>query len=120
MRRDVNNNVIVANSIKPQSTATAAVNGSSVDMRSYPGYRVLAVGSLFAIEDSADDSSFAALAPSSGAFAAIEADNTTQTVAVTPVPGRPYLRMVTSEASAISTALPFSGCFVLIPPYGNV
>ena len=129
MRPDVNNNCIVVNSVKPQSTATAAVNGSSVDMRSYPGYRVLAVGSvgnwtdgslLFAVEDSADDSSFAALAPVAGAFAAIEADNTTQTVAVRPVAGRPYLRIVTSEASAISTALPFSGHFVLIPPYGNV
>lgn len=129
MRRDVNNNVIVVNSIKPQNTATAAVNGSSVDMRSYPGYRVLAVGSvgnwtdgslLFAVEDSADNSEFAALAPATGAFSAIAADDTTQTVAVTPVAGRPYLRIVTSEASAISTALPFSGHFVLIPPYGNV
>lgn len=128
-RRDVNNNCIVVASVKPQSTATAAVNGSSVDMRSYPGYRVLAVGSvgnwtdgslLFAIEDSADDSSFAALAPTTGAFAAIETDNTTQTVAVTPVAGRPYLRIITTEATAISTALPFSGHFVLIPPYGNV
>ncbi len=129
IRTDVNTGVAVVASVKPQSTATAAVNGSAVDMRSYPGYRVLAIGSvgnwtdgslLFAIEDSADNAEFAAIAPSTGAFSAIAADDTTQTVAVTPVPGRPYLRIVTSEASAISTALPFSGHFVLVPPFGSV
>lgn len=129
IRPDVNTGCVVVASVKPQSTATAAVNGSSVDMRNYPGHRVLAVGSvgnwtdgslLFAVEDSADNSSFAALAPVSGAFSAIAADDTTQTVAVVPVPGRPYLRIVTSEATAIGTALPFSGHFVLIPPFGAI
>lgn len=128
-RADVNTNVAVVTSIQPQSTATAAVNGTSVDMRNYPGHRVLAVGVvgnwtdgslLFAVEDSADNSEFTAMTPVSGAFAAIAEDNVVQEVAVVPVAGRPYLRMVTSEASAISTALPFSGVFVIIPPYGNV
>lgn len=128
-RADVNTGCVAVISIAPQSTATAAVNGSSVDMRSYPGYRVLAVGTvgnwtdgalLFAVEDSADDSEFVAMTPSGGAFTAIGSDNQVQEVAVTPVAGRPYIRMVTSESSAISTALPFSGTLVLIPPYGNI
>lgn len=128
-RADVNTGCVTVISIAPQSTATAAVNGSSVDMRNYPGYRILAVGTvgnwtdgalLFAVEDSADDSSFTAMSPASGAFSAIGADNVVQEAAYTPVAGRPYVRMVTSESSAISTALPFSGHLVLIPPYGNI
>lgn len=125
-RQNVNDRLTVVNSVKPQSTATAAVNGSSHDTRTDPhGSRYLAIGSvgnwtdgslLFAIEDSADDSSFAALSPFDGAFSAIAADDTTQVVSFVPVTGRPFVRIVTSEATAIGTALPFSGHIVVIPP----
>lgn len=125
-RQNVNASTTVVNSVKPQSTATAAVNGSSRDTRLDPhGSRYLAIGSvgdwtdgslLFAVEDSADDSSFATLAPFAGAFSAIAADNVTQVVSFVPVPGRPFVRIVTSEASAIGTALPFCGTIVVIPP----
>lgn len=125
-RMNVNDRLTVTTSIQSQSTATAAVNGASFDTRTAPhGSRFLAIGNvgnwtdgslLFAVEDSADDSSFAALTPFDGAFSAIAADNTTQTVAFTPVTGRPYVRLVTSEASAIGTALPFCGIIIAVPP----
>lgn len=125
-RQNVNDRVTVTTSIQSQSTATAAVNGASFDTRTAPhGSRYLAIGNvgnwtdgslLFAIEDSADNSSFAALSPFDGAFSAIAADDQTQIVSFVPVTGRPYVRLVTSEASAISTALPFCGVIVAIPP----
>ena len=125
VRSDVHDRVVVHTSIQSQSTATAAVNGASVDMRSYPGYRVMAVvnvgnwtdGELtFTVEDSADDSSFATLSPVAGSLGAIAADNVTDTASYVPVAGRPYLRIVSAESSAVSTALPFSAHLVLIPP----
>lgn len=125
-RQNVNDRVTVTTSIQSQSTATAAVNGASFDTRTAPhGSRYLAIGNvgnwtdgslLFAIEDSADNSSFAALSPFDGAFSAIAADDQTQIVSFVPVTGRPYVRLVTSEASAIGTALPFCGIIVAIPP----
>lgn len=125
-RQNVNDRLTVVNSIKPQSTAVAAVNGSSRDTRLDPhGSRYLAIGSvgdwtdgslLFAIEDSADDVSFAALSPFDGSFSAIAADNVTQVVSFVPVTGRPFVRLVTSEATPIAVALPFSGHIVVVPP----
>lgn len=125
-RQNVNDRLSVVTSIQSQSTATAAVNGASIDARDYPhGSRFLAIGNvgnwtdgslLFALEDSADDSSFSALSPFDGAFSAIAADDTTQVVAFVPLATRPYVRMVTSEATAIGTALPFNGTIVVVPP----
>lgn len=125
-RLNVNDALETTVSIQPQSTATAAVNGASRDTRNDPhGARYLAIGSvgnwtdgslLFAVQDSADDSSFAALSPFDGAFSAIAADNVVQAVSFVPVTGRPFVRLVTTEDSAISTALPFAGLIVMIPP----
>ena len=125
-RQNVNDSLEVTSSVKPQSTATAAVNGASRDTRNDPhGARYLAIGSvgnwtdgslLFGIEDSADDSSFAALTPFDGAFTAIAADDVVQVVSFVPVTGRPFVRVVTSEATAIGTALPFEGLIVMVPP----
>lgn len=125
-RQNVNDRLTVTTSIQSQSTATAAVNGASFDTRTAPhGSRFLAIGNvgnwtdgslLFAVEDSADNASFAALAPFDGAFTAIASDDQTQTVAFVPASGRPYVRLVTSEATAITTALPFCGVIVAIPP----
>jgi hypothetical protein len=125
-RLNVNDSVELTVSIQPQSTATAAVNGTSRDTRNDPhGARYLAIGSvgnwtdgslLFVVQDSADDSSFATLAPFDGAWTAIAADNVVQTVAFVPVTGRPFVRLATTEDSAITTALPFAGVIAMIPP----
>lgn len=125
-RQNVNDSIELTVSIQPQSTATAAVNGASRDCRNDPhGARYLAIGSsgditegalLFAVQDSADDSSFAALAPFDGAFSAISTDNQVQAVSFVPVTGRPFVRMVTTESTSITTAVPFAGVIVMIPP----
>ena len=65
---DIGNNISVSNSLPPESTTSASVrNGASFDTRGYTwGVAIFIMGNMdaaateaFAVEDSADDSSFA-------------------------------------------------------------
>lgn len=129
VRQDIHNRVSVVTSIDSVSTATAAVNGSSIDVRDYDkDSRIMAVavvgtqteGTLtFSVEDSADDSSFAALTPVSGEAHASTTSNdlaATAFASYVPVAGRPFLRIVTTETVSVTTAVPFSAHFVIVPP----
>lgn len=115
-------------SISATNTATAAINGSAVDLRNYPSVtRVTAVavigtmteGTLtFSVEDSADGVSYAAVTPFSGAnFAATTANDVSVNAFASyrPNPSRPYMRIVTAETVSVTTAVPFSAHFVLSP-----
>ena len=125
---DVHNLVGIAQSIAPVNTATAAVNGATVDLRNYKNMgRVTAVacvgtmteGTLtFSVEDSANGSDWAAMTPISGANKAYTTSNDAATDAFAdyrPDPARPYIRIVTVETVSVTTAVPFSAHFLLTP-----
>lgn len=129
VRSDLHSRLSTASSIAAVSTATAAINGASIDARDYaPGSRFIACASVgiqtegtltFSVEDSANDTDFAALAPYAGAA---HASTTSNDVAVTafgsyvPVAGRPYLRIVTVETVSVTTAVPFGAFWIVVPP----
>jgi hypothetical protein len=131
IRLNVNDELVVVSSVAAQTIAadSTTVNGASVDMRDYPGYRVMAACSVgtytdgaytFSVQDSADDSSFAALTPADGSHAAIGAANTDEAVGYVPVSGRPYLRVSVVSDANVTTGAQLAGYLVLVPPYGSI
>lgn len=110
------------------ATRTASATGSSKDIGAEGhGTRVMvlaSVGSLsdgtytFSVEDSADDSTFAAVPASNllgDGFSTISAANTDQVVAVVPQAGRPYMRVVCTVGGSPVTGAITSGYIVTLP-----
>lgn len=111
-RANVGDRLVPTVSIAPQVVA-ATTNGASFNVNTLTNQntRILVVVSIGAltdggytpsVQDSADDSSFAALAPFDGAFVEVTTANDplTQVVSIVPVTGRPYLRVVITESTA--------------------
>lgn len=110
-RANIGDRLIPTTSIPPQ-VITATVNGTSLNIATLTnqGTRflvVVSIGTLIdggytpSVEDSADNVTFAALAPFDGAFVEVTTANDplTQVVSVVPVSGRPYLRVVITETT---------------------
>lgn len=126
-RANVGDTLVPTVSLAPQVIA-ATTNGASFNVSSLKsqGCRILvivSVGTLAdggytpSIEDSADDSSFAALTPFDGTFVEVTTSNDplTQVVSVIPVSGRPYLRVVLTETSAGTTGGSVAAYILAIP-----
>jgi hypothetical protein len=116
-------------SLAPQTIA-ATTNGASLDIRSLvkQGSRflvVVSIGTLTdggytpSVQDSADDSSFAALTPFAGSFVEVTTANDplTQAVSIVPVTGRPFLRVVITESTAGVTGGPMAAYIIPVPTH---
>lgn len=125
-RQNVNDSMGVTNSLVPLVRAATA-NGTSRDTRNDEhGSRYLAVVTVGAltdggytpvVEDSADDSSFATLAPFDGSFVEVTTANDplTQTVSFVPVTGRPFVRITITESTAGTTGGASDAYIVQVP-----
>lgn len=125
-RLNVNDATSVTNSLVPLVRAATA-NGTSVDTRTHDhGSRYLAVVTVGAltdggytpvVEDSADDSSFATLAPYDGSFVEVTTGNDplTQVVSFVPVSGRPFVRITITESTAGTTGGASSAHIIQLP-----
>lgn len=126
-RRDVDAPIVVVRALGPVLEDNDDTNVSStIDLHDYPGYRVMLIAGLgswtdgsftFSVEQSADDSTYVALAPSSGSVAAVAAANTVREAAYTP--SKRYLQVKSVAASTTDGALHFA-LVLLIPPFGSV
>lgn len=112
-RNDVDARTTLVTSIQPQAVASnTTVNGTSIDMRSLGhAAKLLVIASvgtrtdgsyLFVVQDSADNSSFAAATLFSGSLSATAAASTNKTGAFVPTAGRPFVR-VSVTSSAVTT-----------------
>lgn len=126
-RANVGDNLTPHASIVPQ-VISATTNGTSLNIATLTtqGCRflvVVSVGTLAdagytpVVEDSADNSSFATLAPFDGAFVEVTTSNDplTQVVSIIPVTGRPYLRVTLTESTAGTTGGPVAAYIIPIP-----
>lgn len=126
-RRDVDGPIVVVRALGPVLEDNDDTNVSStIDLHDYPGYRVMLIAGLgsrtdgsftFSVEQSDDDSTYAALAPSSGSVAAVAAADTVREAAYTPT--KRYLQVKSVAASTTDGAVHFA-FVLLIPPFGAV
>lgn len=126
-RRDVDGGIVVVRALGPVLEDNDDTNRSStIDLHDYPGYRVMLIAGLgsrtdgsftFSVEQSDDDSTYTALAPSSGSVAAVAAADTVREAAYTPT--KRYLQVKSVAASTTDGALHFA-FVLLVPPYGNL
>lgn len=119
IRADIDNQLVVVESITGQTVASnTTVNGTSKDLRTLVNQghdaRVMAavhVGArtdgtfTFAIQDSADNSSFAAVTLLTGAVGAISVANTQSVGSYLPVANRPYVRVSVTSTVVTSGAI---------------
>ncbi len=106
------------------TTATSTtVNGTGVDLAPYGGYRVMLIGTVgtrtdgtytFSLEQSDDNSSFAALAPAAGSVAAVSASNTRRTAQY--IPTKRYVRAVLVSATVTTGATGTGALIVAVAP----
>lgn len=130
INNDIDTIVKVTNSISPQTVATSTtVNGTAVDLRTLPTAKgheaavmaVVTVGSrtdgtfTFALADSADNSTFAAVTLLSGTVGAISAANTVGVGSYIPVAGRPFVR-VQVVSTAVTSGGIVSAQILSVPP----
>lgn len=128
VRNDVNRATVVA-SIGPVSTATLGVEGTAVDVRSYPkGSRFFAIfdigtmteGTLTPSVVDCDTSggTYAAVADTYGTLSAVAfgASPSTQVQAFQPKAGRPFIKCKLVETVSVTTAVPVTCSIVVIPP----
>jgi len=118
---DIGNNITVSNSLPPESTTSASVrNGASFDTRGYTwGVALFIMGNMdaaateaFAVEDSADDASFAvcdkvgsdAGAADATIAAAVYADNSVAMIAIDFTNTRRYVRCTAKCSTADAQA----------------
>lgn len=117
INNDIDTIIGVTNSISPQTIASSTtVHGTAIDLRTLSpakGHETAvmawcAVGSrtdgtfTFALEDSADNSSFSAVTLLSGALTAVSAANTAVKGSYLPVAGRPYVRVSVTTTTVTS------------------
>ncbi|MGH6719902.1 MAG: hypothetical protein ACREER_11335 [Alphaproteobacteria bacterium] len=110
--RDIKNNLNVVQSLVP-AARTATANGVGADLRGYDGaMAVVDIGAVsgttpsftFALEESADDSAYAAVATTDlqGAFSAVTSSNQAQRVGY--VGAKRYVRVAITAVSGTSPA----------------
>ena len=110
--RDIKNNLNVVQSLVPAARTTTA-NGAGADLRGYDAaIAVVDVGAVsgtspsftFELQESADDSSYAAVAAADliGAFAAVTSSNQVQRVGY--VGAKRYVRVAIAAVSGTSPA----------------
>lgn len=110
--RDIKNNLNVVQSLVP-AARSAAANGTGADLRGYDGaMAIVDVGAVsgttpsftFALEESADDSSYAAVAASDllGAFIAVTTGSQVQRVGY--IGAKRYLRVAITAVTGTSPA----------------
>lgn len=105
------------------ATAAGASRNTRSDRHGSRYMAVVSVGTLTdggytpVVEDSADDSSFATLAPFAGSFVEVTTSNDplTQVVSFVPVPGRPFVRVSITETTAGSTGGESAAYIVAVP-----
>jgi hypothetical protein len=116
VRNDIDARLSINSSIGAQAVASSTtVHGTSVDLRTKAhDARVMAVCSVgsrtdgtytFALEDSADDSSYTAVTLLSGSLSATAAADTDKTAAYIPVAGRPFVRVSVTSSGVTSGAV---------------
>jgi hypothetical protein len=126
-RRDIDGPIVVVRALGPVLEDADDTNTSAtIDLHDYPGYRIMLVAGVgtwtdgtftFSVEQSDDDSSYAALAPSSGSVAAVDEADTVREAAYTPT--KRYLQVKSVAASTDAGAIHFA-FLLLIPPFGAV
>lgn len=122
-RLDVDGGIAVTRALGPVSIATDTdTDSATVDLNAFPGYRVFLVAGTaartdgtftFSLRQSADDSSYAAVTPYSGAVTAISTANVTREACYAPTSR--YLKVRCTSASTTSGAL-IAAYLLLIPP----
>lgn len=125
-RQNVNDFLGVTESLVPLVRAATAAGTSRNTRSDRHGSRYMAIVSVGAltdggytpvVEDSADDSSFATLAPFDGSFVEVTTSNDplTQVVSFVPLPTRPFVRVSITETTAGSTGGASSAYIVQVP-----
>lgn len=127
IRADVDAGILVVRALGPVVEDNDDTNTSAtIDLHDYPGYRVFLIAGLgsrtdgsftFSMQQSSDDSSYSALAPSSGSVAVVAAANTVRTAAYSPT--KRYLQAKSVAASTDSGANHFA-FVLLVPPFGAI
>ncbi|HEX7277787.1 MAG TPA: hypothetical protein VF244_10475 [Acidimicrobiales bacterium] len=105
------------------TTSSTTVNGTGVDLSAFPGWRVMLVGFVgtrtdgtytFSLEQSDDNSTFAAITPMAGSVAVVNASNTRRSASYTPT--KRYVRAVLVSATVTSGATGTGALIVLVSP----
>jgi hypothetical protein len=127
VRADVDTGIVVVRALGPGLEDNDDTNTSAtVDLHDYPGWRVFLIAGLgsrtdgsftFSVEQSSDDSSYAALAPSSGSVAAVAAADTVREACYQPT--KRYLQVKSVAASTTDGAVHFA-LLLLVPPFGAI
>ena len=127
IRSDVDASIVLIRAIGPVLEDNDDTNTSAtVDLHDYPGYRVMLIAGLgtrtdgsftFSVEQSSDDSSYTALAPTSGSVAAVAAANTIREAGYQP--SKRYLQVKSVAASTTDGAVHFA-LLLLVPPFGSI
>lgn len=122
-KRDVAARFVVDRQIGPITINTNTdTDGTLFDLTPYPGYKVMAVGSVgarsggtftFTMQTSADTTTWANLDPFQGSMAAAATAYTTRKASYSPTD--PYLRMRVTSASAAAGA-EVAAFLVIVPP----
>lgn len=131
VRSNVSSRVTVTNSIGPVSTATLGVEGDALDSRTIPhASRFIAFVDCGAMTEGTLTPSvvdcdtvggtYAALAPSAGAWTTFttDTDNVVQSVSIEPNPDRPFLKIKLVETVSVTTAVPIVAGFITLPGSG--
>lgn len=129
VRNDVGSRMTQVASIGPVSTATLGVEGTAIDVRSYPkGSRFVAVfnigtmteGTLTPSVVDCDTSggTYAAVSDTYGTLSAVTTsnDDSIQMQSFQPAPGRPFIKCKLVETVSVTTAVPLACYFIVIPP----
>lgn len=118
---DVDGGIAVTRAITATIATDTDTDSSTIDLNSFPGYRVFLIAGTgtrtdgtytFSVRQSADDSSYAALTPTSGAVTAVSAANTTREAAYSPT--QRYLKVRCTSASTTSGAI-IAAYLLLVP-----
>jgi hypothetical protein len=131
VRNDIDARLSINSSIGAQAVASSTtVHGTSVNLAASTSphdARVMAVCSVgsrtdgtftFALEDSADNSSFAAVTLLAGSLAAISAADTDKTASYIPVAGRPYVRVSVTSTTVTSGGV--VAAYTIVAPNGLI
>jgi hypothetical protein len=127
IRTDVDAGIVVVAALIPAVEDNDDTNVSTtIDLHDYPGYRVMLIAGTgartdgtftFSVEQSSDDSTYAALTASSGSVAAVSAANTVREAGYQPT--KRYLQVKSVASATTSGALQYA-FVLLVPPFGSI
>lgn len=129
VRADINARISVVQMLAPVSTATLGVESGTFDCRDYaPGSRFVALfnfgiqteGTLTCTVVDCDTSggTYAAVSTVYGDAVAVTTANdvAAYTLAFTPNPARPFIKLKSVETVSVTTAIPVAFSILVIPP----